>query len=184
MLAALQLALLIIWTLSSNIRTSASVPAAGLSFIGTLAIYPLSYMEQTRSVRPSALLEVYLFASLVLDIPQARTLFLRHDEVAIAAVFTASIFAKLTLWVLEAQAKTKHLKNPYKGYPPEATHGVWNRTFFWWLNPLFMKGFKKLLSIEDLYQTDPSLSSTLLRERIQSSWERRCKQKQFLFLNV
>jgi ATP-binding cassette subfamily C (CFTR/MRP) protein 1 len=89
-----------------------------LSFVGVLAIYPMSYLEQTRSVRPSALLEVYLLISLVLDIPQARTLFLRHSDVPIAAVFTASIFAKLMLWLLEAQAKTEHLKPTESGTGP------------------------------------------------------------------
>lgn len=175
LLAGLQLALLILWTTNPSISTPSSVPSAVLSFIGALVIYPLSYLEHTRSVRPSTLLEIFLVVSLLLNIPQARTLFLRHNDLPIAAVFTASIGATLILWILEAQNKTKHLIHPYKEYPPEATRGVWNRTFFWWLNSLFVTGFKKLLSLDDLYQTPPNLSSERLRDEMQMIWDRRCK---------
>jgi ATP-binding cassette subfamily C (CFTR/MRP) protein 1 len=139
-------------------------------------MYPLSYLEHTRSVRPSTLLEVYLLVSLLLNIPQARTLFLRHNgPTAIAAIFVATIGAMLIVWILEARNKTTDLKEPYKEYPPEATHGVWNRTFFLWLNPLFVKGFKKLLSLDDLWQTLPDLSSEKLRDEMQAVWDRRCE---------
>ncbi|OCK89464.1 putative multidrug resistance protein [Cenococcum geophilum 1.58] len=175
LLAGLQLTLLILWTTNPTIRTLTSVPSAILSLVGALAIYPLSYLEHTRSVRPSALLEVYLIASLLLNIPQARTLFLQHNDISIAAIFAASIGAMLLLWILEARNKTKHLKYPYKEYPPEATRGVWNRTFFWWLNSLFVRGFKRILSLEDLYQTPPSLSSERLRDEMQAVWDRRSK---------
>lgn len=174
-LAGLQLILLILWTTNPTIRTPTSVPSAILSLVGALAIYPLSYLEHTRSVRPSTLLEVYLIASLLLNVPQARTLFLRHNDISIAAVFTARIGAMLLLWILEARNKTKHLKYPYKEYPPEATRGVWNRTFFWWLNSLFVRGFKRILSLEDLYQIPPSLSSERLRDEMQAVWDRRSK---------
>jgi ATP-binding cassette, subfamily C (CFTR/MRP), member 1 len=176
LLIGLQLALLILWTSKSALQTSASVPSAVLAFVGALAMYPLSYLEHTRSVRPSTLLEVYLLVSLLLNIPQARTLFLRHNEpTAIAAIFVATIGAMLIVWILEARNKTKDLKEPYKEYPPEATHGVWNRTFFLWLNPLLVKGFKKLLSLDDLWQTLPNLSSEKLRDEMQVVWDRRCE---------
>jgi hypothetical protein len=38
-----------------------------------------------------------------------------------------------------------------------------------------MNDFRRLLSMEDLYQTDPSLSSEFLRDEVQSAWNRRCK---------
>jgi hypothetical protein len=176
LLIGLRLALLILWTTNSALQTSASVPSAALAFVGALAMYPLSYLEHTRSVRPSTLLEVYLLVSLLFNIPQARTLFLRHNEpTAIAAIFVATIGAMLIVWILEARNKTKDLKEPYKEYPPEATHGVWNRTFFLWLNPLLVKGFKKLLSLDDLWQTLPNLSSEKLRDEMQAMWDRRCE---------
>lgn len=91
-------------------------------------MYPLSYLEHARSIPPSTLLEVYLLLSLLFNIPQARTLCLRHNETTIAALFVTSIAVMLIAWILEARNKTKDLKTPYKEYPPEATHGVWSRT--------------------------------------------------------
>jgi ATP-binding cassette, subfamily C (CFTR/MRP), member 1 len=137
-------------------------------------MYPLSYLEHTRSIRPSTLLELYLIFSLLLSIPQARTLFLRHNGTAIAAVFVACIAAMLIVWIIEARNKTKDLKEPYREYPPEAIHGVWNRTFFLWLNTLFVKGFGSLLSLNDLWQTPPDMASEKLRDDMQAVWERRC----------
>lgn len=180
--AGLQLALLILWAGRSTIQTLTSVPSAILSFIDALAIYQLSHVEHTRSVRPSTLLNMYLLTSLVFDIPQARTLFLRPGSGPIAAVFTASICTKLMLLTLEAQNKQKHLKHPYRDYPPEAISGIWNRTFFWWLNSLFLKGFRKLLSVEDLYSTDPGLSSEMLRDQMQSAWNRRGTLSAYTFI--
>lgn len=130
-------------------------------------------MEHTRSIRPSTLLEVYLMLSLLLNITQARTLFLRHNGTAIAATFVASIAATLVLWLVEARNKTQDLKEQYRKYPPEATHGVWNRTFFFWLNPLFVKGFRNLLSMNDLWQTPPKLASDKLRDDMQEAWDQR-----------
>ena len=171
----LHLALVILWTTNPALQTPASVPSAALAFVGALVMYPLSYLEHTRSIRPSTLLELYLLLSLLLNIPQARTLFLRHNGAAIAAIFVASIAAMLIVWLLEARNKTKDLKEPYRKYPPEANHGVWNRTFFLWLNPLFIKGFRTLLSLDDLWQTPPDLASEKLQDDVQAVWDRRCK---------
>lgn len=179
MLAVLQLTLLILWATNPSIRTTASLPSAILSFVVALAIFPLSYLEHNRSIRPSTLLEVYLLASLLFSIPQARTLFLRHDDLQLSAVFVATSGAMLIVWVLEARVKTKHLRNQYKNYPPEATQGILNRTFFWWLNSLFVKGFKTLLSLDDLYEIPASMSSERLRDDMQDAWNRWCKQNQF-----
>lgn len=136
-------------------------------------MYPLSYLEHTRSIRPSTLLELYLMVSLFFSIPQARTLFLRHNGTAIAAVFLACIIAMLIVWLMEARTKTKDLKEPYREYPPEATHGVWNRTLFIWLNVLFVKGFRSLLSLKDLWKMPPDMASEKLRDEMQAVWERR-----------
>jgi hypothetical protein len=81
----------------------------------------------------------------------------------------------LIVYILEARNKLKDLKEPYRGYPPEATHGVWNRTFFLWLNSLFVKGSRKLLSVDDLWNTPPELGSEKLRDEMMEVWDRRCK---------
>jgi ATP-binding cassette subfamily C (CFTR/MRP) protein 1 len=174
-LAALQLSLLILWATSDNLRTPSSIPAAALSFVNSLALGQLSYLEHTRSLQPSTLITVYLLLSLLFDAAQSRTLYLRANSNVLAAVFTASITLKLALLVLEAQSKRPSLKQPYRNYAREALSGIFNRSFFWWLNPLFIGGFGKVLTLEDLGTIDESLASEPLRDCIQTIWDARKK---------
>ncbi len=72
--------------------------------------------------------------------------------------------------VLEALEKRKILKEDCQSYPPEATSGVYNRALFWWLNPLFMKGFRKTFSISDLYALDKHLAAPYLHVLLGTAW--------------
>lgn len=172
LLIGVQLALLICW--SSNQVTRVTVPSAVLSFLAAFAILFLSRFEHTRSVQPSFILSIYLLASVVFDAVQVRTLFLRNDKPAILGLFTANVAIKLALLVLESQSKRRYLRAPYNTYSPEATSGIFNRSFFWWINPILVTGFGKLLTLDDLFATDSSLKSEVLLEDIQVSWTK-CK---------
>lgn len=163
-----QLGLLICW--SSNRITRAAVPSAVLGFLATMAILLLSRLEHTRSVKPSFVLNVYLLGSVVFDAVQARTLFLKQGEPVILGLLTASIAIKFALLVVESRSKRPWLKAPYNSYSPEATSGIFNRSFFWWINPLLTRGFRKLITVEDLFTTDISLNSKVLLSEIEASW--------------
>lgn len=104
-LACTQLALLIVWSLAPMYRTRASIPAACLSFLASATLLMLSSMEHSRSVRPSMIINAYLLFSLLFDIPQARTLWLRPGPRSLPGVFTAGIAAKAVVLVLEAGGK-------------------------------------------------------------------------------
>jgi ATP-binding cassette subfamily C (CFTR/MRP) protein 1 len=172
-LAAVQLSLLILWATRDNLRTPSSIPAAALSVVNALALGQLSYLEHTRALQPSTLITLYLLLSLLFDAAQARTLYLRANSNVLAAVFTASIALKLAMLSLEAQSKRPSLKQSYRNYAREALSGIFNRSFFWWLNPLFIGGFSKVLTLEDLATIDESLASEPLRDRIQMIWDAR-----------
>jgi ATP-binding cassette subfamily C (CFTR/MRP) protein 1 len=174
-LASLQLAQLVLWSVNPALRNVATLPAAVLYFIDTFAVFLLSYLEHQRSIQPSTPVCLYLLGSLLLDIPQARTLYLRRGHLAIAIIFTLALGAKAVVLALESREKTERLKQPYNKYPPEATRGILDRSLLWWLNPLFVKGFRILLTLDDLYPIDPALYSEILRENMQITWDRRCK---------
>jgi hypothetical protein len=91
-------------------------------------------------------------------------------DLIIAIVTAIAVGVKLVLLVLEAVEKRDILKPEYKGCPPEATAGFWNRAFFWWLNPLFKKGFSSILSVEDLNVLDKELSSERLLAKFEERW--------------
>ncbi|KAG0155381.1 hypothetical protein PDIDSM_06070 [Penicillium digitatum] len=167
-LLGLQIAQIALWALPAADSTKASVQANVILTIGVFALVLLSYAEHTRSVRPSFILNTYLFCSLLFGIARARTLWLRsvdtfNDTLAILA--TAVVGVKLLLFVLEAVEKRHILKPEYAGYPPEATAGFYNRAMFWWLNPLFKIGFTGVLRVEDLFVLDKELSSERLLAR-------------------
>jgi hypothetical protein len=173
LLAALQLASLVLWARTGAVRTRASVPSAALSLLSSLAFCVLSYTEHRRATRPSSLLDSYLFATLLFDIAHARTLWLRAVESngrAIAALAIASAVVKAVLLVLEAWEKRRMLRPNYRSYPPEATGSIYNRYFFWWLNPLFFQGFREVLVIDDLFTLDKKLGAACCYERFRTAW--------------
>ena len=169
----LQLTLLLLWAINIPLGTKVSVPAAALDFAAALGLCVLSYYEHSRSVRPSLLINVYLLLSLLFDIARLRTLWLLHGAVVrnLAVVMTISTAVKVAVLILEAQDKRSILLGQFMDLPPEATSGIYNRSLFWWLNPLFWKGFSNILRIGDLYSIDPDLKSSVLQQRFRARWD-------------
>ncbi|TDZ40639.1 ABC transporter atnG [Colletotrichum spinosum] len=172
-LAILQLALVGIWTsqnAAGRLRT-VSIAASSVSFVASLVVGGLSYIEHSKSLRPSSILNTYTLASLVLDGAILRTMWLSHLSVALCAVFTASFAVKALLVILEAQAKTPC---PAGGrvYSPEQTSGIYSRGLFWWLTPLLVTGFRRLLKPLDLFALDESMSAALLNKRFWACWNK------------
>lgn len=156
-------------------RTNASIPVQAISFGATALFCLLSYYEHTRSVRPSFLLNVYLFFTLLFDIARCRTLWLRDPNTyghTIAVLFSISVCIKTVLVLLEALEKTWILRPSYKNYPPEATASTYNRSFFWWLNSLFVRGFKSLIRLDQLFVVDKDMLSERVHEKMEESWSK------------
>jgi len=170
LLIGVQLGLLVCW--SRNQLTRAALPSAILSFLAGFAILFLSRLEHTRAIRPSSLLNIYLLVSLVFDAVQVRTLYLKNVDPSILGLFTADVAIKLAFLLLESKSKRSHLKAPYNAYSPETTSGIFNRSFFWWLNPVVVTGFRKILTLDDLFESDPELLSEPLLHQMQQSWKK------------
>ncbi|KAJ5435683.1 ABC transporter integral membrane type 1 [Penicillium cf. griseofulvum] len=168
---ALHLSLLVLWSVSVASPTSTSIPSAALSLANSIIIIGLSYVEDMNSTRPSSLLTVYLLLSILFDVTQIRTLWLTR-RVAIAAVQSAILGTKIAMLLLENREKTSYLKSPYKEYPPEATRGVIDLSFVWWLNRLFLTGYQKIIGSRDLFVLEPGLSSGNTGERLKRAWEK------------
>ncbi|GAA89080.1 hypothetical protein AKAW_07194 [Aspergillus luchuensis IFO 4308] len=169
-LLALQIASVVEWARYDLVRTA--IPAVAVSLVDALSIAILSTIEHNRSVRPSSLLGIYLLFSSLFDAVQVRTLFIRHYPSSLGALSAATVALKLLLLALEAQNKRSYLKEPLLAIPPESTSGVFARTVFWWLNRLFVIGFRKLLTLEDLFPTDSDLDSGCLKRNIGKAWKK------------
>lgn len=179
-LLGLQIALTVLWALPLADRTDASIGANAVLSAGVLLLCALSYAEHTRSVRPSFILNTYLFCSLLFDVAHVRTLWLRYLDsynAVIAIVTTVAVGVELLLVMLEAVEKRNILKSECSHYPPEATAGFYNRSLFWWLNPLFKKGFSNVLSVKDLFVLDKELSSERLLALFEERWSKGASQR-------
>ncbi|KAK2813402.1 hypothetical protein FQN50_000718 [Emmonsiellopsis sp. PD_5] len=170
--AIAQLILLVLWSKEREIKTRASVTSLALTFVGSGGMGLVSYAEHLHSVKPSILLNAYLFASLILDATRTRTLWLIGDHLPIAILLTVSLGIKLFMLLLEATKKRNILQPQYSHYPPEAISGFFGRTLFLWLNPLFAKGSSQLLVLEDLFELDKHLRSEYLSQLLRSSLEK------------
>ncbi|KAK5998615.1 ABC multidrug transporter B [Cladobotryum mycophilum] len=172
---ALQLGLLVQWTKlrqGSEVK-HVSVAASGLNFVGALALCGLSYMEHSRSARPSAVISIYLVVAIAFDTVQCRTLWLLGNPQGLATVFSAMLASKLTLFILEMQGKRHLLFRQWRSLNPESTSGIISRSLFWWLNDFLVRGFRASLSLASLYDTDQELGSGILLHRLQAQWTRR-----------
>lgn len=173
-LAALQLTLLILWAVTSSTtitHTRATIPTAALTFIVAIAFSLLSWYEHARSVRPSFILTIYLFLSILLDNARTRTLWMLSEHRAIPIVFTCTMVLRCVLVILESTEKRNILIQPYKEYPKESTSGTFNRSVFYWLSSLFINGYKNVLSLGDLFPLDKNLYSEKLQSEFQSAWD-------------
>ncbi|MCJ1436745.1 hypothetical protein MMC27_006127 [Xylographa pallens] len=84
---------------------------------------------------------------------------------------TVSVAIKTLLVVVEAIEKGTILRSKWKTATPELTAGFYNQAFFWWMNPLLLKGYSKSLEVEELYELDKHLSSEYLYPRVNTAWE-------------
>lgn len=166
----MQIVLLVVWGLPSTQRTLLSIPAAVFSLIASILICILSDLEHRKSLRPSTLLNIYLFFSLLFDIVQTRTLWLIDGFDRVATTFSVSLTLKLALLIVEAIEKSAFFTGPYRSIPKEASSSVYNRSVFWWLNRLFLLGFREVLNPEDLDDLDSGLRSAALAAKARDEW--------------
>lgn len=173
--AAIQLALLISWAKNTRPNTKLSVASSAINLAVAMEIVVLSWVEDERSVRPSSLLAIYLLFTLLFDVVQTRTLWLSPGNLLVPSLFTASVAAKTVMVLFESLGKQKYLTGPYQGLPPESTSGIVNRSFMWWLNRLFFRGFRSLLTTEDLDHLDKPLKSAATAPKALRAWALRLR---------
>ncbi|KAJ6031456.1 hypothetical protein N7540_002188 [Penicillium herquei] len=166
--AILQLALVILAAAGHLHTTTMFIAASVLKLLGAVAILLLSVFEHARATRPSMLLTGYLLITLLLDAAQSRTLYLSSTvstERAYSNLFTAAVAVKVVVLLLESQQKTRWVDWDKKEHSPEETSGIFSLGVFFWLNRLFLAGYKNVLSTNDLYPLDGAMSPTLLHEK-------------------
>lgn len=167
----MQTVLLVLHALNLSLRTRAAIAASALTLLDALGLCLLSHSEHIRSVRPSAIINVYLLLTLPFDAARARTLWFGGATKSIAAVFSSTLGVKIMILIAEAIEKRSILLDRYQDSSPEVTSGIYSRSFFWWLNKLMTTGFRRVIQNEDLYPIDEEMSSGFLQDQGQKVWK-------------
>ncbi|KAJ4290433.1 hypothetical protein N0V90_010649 [Kalmusia sp. IMI 367209] len=165
---ALEVALLALVAVGRFHVTSMFIAASVLKLVSALLMITLSIVDHSRSPRPSVLLSIYLSLTLLLDVAQARTLFLLADgkpEITYSSIFCATIGLKAVVLLLEAKQKTSWVQWNEKEHSPEETSNVFSIGVFFWLNKMFKLGYRKVLAIDDLYPLDSALDAKALHDK-------------------
>ncbi|KAJ3492630.1 hypothetical protein NLG97_g5262 [Lecanicillium saksenae] len=164
--AILELVLLVLAADAGFRTTQTFIASSALKFVAALFMVGLSFMDHSKSARPSIILNIYVFFTLILDAAQARTLFLlssgNHNEFAYSCVFVTTVAVKVIILLLESQRKARWVQWDEKEHSPEETSGVFSLGVFFWLNSLFLVGYKKVMTIKDLFPLDSKLDATRL----------------------
>ncbi|OBT74156.1 hypothetical protein VF21_06257 [Pseudogymnoascus sp. 05NY08] len=152
-------------------KTRLTIPChASTTAVYGILIY-VSYLENTRSVRPSTLLSIYVGVSVLLDAARVRTLFFIPGNEVVARLFLAGFSIKILIFILEVSEKRPFLRSKWRDASPEETSGAINRALFIWLNHLFLRGFRTLLTVDALTPLDSDLLEASKPTTLIKRWE-------------
>lgn len=175
MFAILQVALLgLVASRLAQLR-SIDIASTSANLSSSICMIILSNLEHGRSPRPSILLSSYLFLTILFDITQTRTLWLAStstDDYMITGITTAALGSKLLIALLESQPKTRWSDLDREKHSPEEAMGIYGLGAFIWLNNLFFAGYRKVLTMDDIYPLDSRMSSESLEERLARTMEK------------
>ncbi|KAI9048359.1 hypothetical protein LZ554_008151 [Drepanopeziza brunnea f. sp. 'monogermtubi'] len=179
----IRLVILVLWALPSSFRTKLSLPSATLNLLASLSVCILSYSEGRKSIRPSVVLNVYLFFSSLFDIVQLRTLWLASSYAGLQRIAISSSVGfgwRILLLILEAIPKQEcevHVS-------PEDTAGLYNLRTFWWLNRILLLGRTKQLESSDLFPIDSGLGTSRYSSPLRRTWKRVDRNQKYALLGA
>jgi len=163
-LAALNLTILILVCTTAIKLRILSITSNVLSLLLSLLCAALSWFEHSKSLRPSILLNGFLFLSLLPRIVETRTFLLEHTTSTIGRVFSAGTCLQVLILLLESLPKRRWVRFEDQDRAPEETTGPIGLSLFTWLNPLLLRGRAKVLVPDDL----PKIPRAMLAEHVEN----------------
>lgn len=170
----LRLGQLVLTSRGTYWASRSGVASEAMAFVVGLVMILLSFLEHARSPRPSILLGIYLLITILFDTAQSRTLWLSANsanDLHQARLSVAAVALKTAILVLES-LKKRQASNIEKQQSPEVTSGIISLATCFWANKLFLRGYRKLLTIEDLFALDGAMSAETLYARFEPHLEK------------
>ncbi|EUC27117.1 hypothetical protein COCCADRAFT_112530 [Bipolaris zeicola 26-R-13] len=145
-----------------------------------LILVAISHFEHTRRRRPSAILEVYLSLTLLLDMAHNRTLWLSASS-NLDAIFTrfhtATVVCKAVLAILESRSKKKSfLQQDRATKSLDSACGIYKLGTFSWLGRLLLSGYRNPLQLDSLPILDEAMAAEALHARFLKNIKGHSKQ--------
>ena len=155
-------------------QTDTAIPAASVELVAAVNLVMMVYIGHKHSTRSSGLLATYLLFTVAIDIVKARSYFLRGKLDALGGLAAATGSLRFLLLILEERSKRNLLfdQNLREISGSEATSGYFTRSFFLFLNPMFLSGFSGQLRNADLEKLGLDFSSKVLHAKLEKQWER------------
>lgn len=153
----------------------ATIPSSALTLVVSLLFTILSSLEHRASPKPSFITSIYLGLAILFDTSRTRTLWMLQnaDRSSIPAVFSASLGLKALMFLLESTEKRGILVEEYrKGMAEEMFSGPYNRGIFWWLKPVFVAGYRRVIGLEDCYELAEDMKSKDLSQKLSAAWKK------------
>lgn len=151
-------------------KTRTTVAAVALDAVNALLMVSVSYSQHYRSPRPSTLLLIFLGISLPLNGIRARTMWAAQTHM-FCAVFIAGVGLDLVKLLLESVEQKPFLTDEATKSPRETIANVFNRSMFWWLNPLLIHGFKDVLEADKLLSIDARVNDATGGDLFMQKWD-------------
>ncbi|KAF7158902.1 hypothetical protein CNMCM5623_004081 [Aspergillus felis] len=151
-------------------KTRATIAAAAVSAAASIAALALSYWQHRRSPRPSTVLTLFLGSCIPLDAVRARTIWAVQTR-TFFIVFVVGLGCDTVKFIFECLEKAGHQPQDRDQLPRETTGNVFNRNFFWWLNPLLVRGFKEVLEVEKLSAIDERVNNETDADVFARKWD-------------
>lgn len=158
------------WSPGADIFDVMSVSA---SMVAALGLGILCFLEQDGPARPSDLAVLYLLASVGCDLALLTMPARAYTSTRTSIPVVVRLSINTALLVSNSSGRRSVRSNSTPGKSPEESNGVLSRVFFTWINPILLKGYRRILTLEDLPPLRSDMRPERTRETILSTWGQR-----------
>ncbi|XP_069135571.1 multidrug resistance-associated protein 1-like isoform X2 [Argopecten irradians] len=151
--------------------------ACSLKIVAFMLSGLLTHILRIKGIHTSGLLFLFWLLMVVAGIIPTYTKILSEDYKTDLFLFV-TFFCYFPLLILQlllhcfAEHKLYILDNEEKEQCPEGSVSILNQLYFWWMNGLVVKAFKRPLEIDDLWTLNPWDKSQVLAPKLETAWEK------------